>query len=109
MALIPSGELRHPIDIRSRSDTRGTRGQRTGSDDVNVSVFAKVEPLSGRELETARQRYGLATHLVTTWHPGFDVTRKHIVLYRGRTLSIGYVKDEDEMDQQIKMVCGEDV
>ena len=105
-----AGRLRHRVAIKLPSDTKGTRGQRTGDPTtVVLSVPCSVETLAGRELELARQVVSNATLKVKMRYPGFAITTRHFLLFGTRTLNIGHINDVDQIGREFILTCGEEV
>ncbi len=65
-------------------------------------LWAQVSPLSGTELERARQVVANATHEVTVRFNDFVTARKRFV-FKNRELNIENVRNIDE--RGIEMVC----
>ena len=97
-----AGQLRHRLAFFSpATQTANDYGEtRNATPTTQVTVWGKVEPLTGSELEHARQLHALASHAVTvrynatyaflpTWHFTFN-TRTFGVLWVGKTDEIGH-------------------
>ncbi len=105
-----SGKLRHRVDIKLPSDTKDSRGQRSGVATITATrVPCSIETLAGRELEIARQVVSNATLLVKMRSPGFDLTTKHFLLFGTRQLNIGHINDVNQIGREFILTCGEAV
>ena len=105
-----AGPLRHRVDIKLPSDTKDSRGQRTGDPVVKASrVQCSIETLNGRELEIARQVVSNATLRVRMRYPGFDLTTKHFLTFGTRQLNIGHVNNVDQIGREFILTCSEAV
>ena len=70
-------------------------------------VWAKVSPLSGRELERAREVVANATHEVKTrYRDGINSQKR--LRHDNRILNIENVRDMDERNRELIMICVEE-
>lgn len=103
--------LRHKVDVYEEagadaSDAFDTLGQPSGSDDLVVSgIHARIEPLSGTELEIARQEHSTVTHVITIrYQPALaDLGAQHYFLWGSRKFYISSVINPEE--RNIALVC----
>lgn len=110
-----SGELHHRVDlIRVGPETRNGYGEQTPKDIVVGSVWASIEPLSGRELFQAQQVKADITHRVRLrWgRSGTGATESlsamHIVKHRNRRLEISAPPvNVDERNREWVLLCTE--
>ncbi len=108
---IMAGELRHRATIEGKpavmtpgaTDTRG-HPERLWT--PRFTRWAKIEPLTGRKLEIARQLVPTATHQVTMRFDA-DVTVRDRVIFEGRTFYIGDVTDIEERKVRMELTCTE--
>lgn len=107
MGAILAGELRHliTITIPVKSGT-GDRGQDIYSTNTFFNVGAKIEPLSGRKLELARQLVATATHEITIRYI-FDVVPEAMVTFNGRTFNVGLVRNMMETNFEMVLIATE--
>jgi len=63
--VIRAGLLRKRIAIEAATETQNARGEAVQAWAAEATVYAFIEPLSGRELFTAQQRAADVTHRVT--------------------------------------------
>ncbi len=105
--IVAAGELRHVVTVQVRADTIGARGQRTAAWVDEYTDRAKIETVSGRESESARQLYASASHRVTMrYRPGMT-PQKRLVL-GSRVLEIGHVDDWEQRGRWHVLLCSED-
>lgn len=99
-----SGELRHRVQIQRRQVAYDARGHEKESFETVGSVAAKVEELSGRELERARQVVAEASFSVLLRRVTIQTLDR--LLYRDRILQVGSVIT-DARDTQRTCLCVE--
>jgi SPP1 family predicted phage head-tail adaptor len=93
MPMLLAGELRHIITITLQTKTgQGDRGQDVYDTTTVGTVPAKIEPLSGRKLELARQLVSTATHEITIRYLS-GVVPECQVTYGSRTFNVGAVRN----------------
>lgn len=102
-----AGELRHVVTVQAQASGTGSRGQKTGAwESQTPQARAKIETLSGREAENARQLYAQASLQVTIrYWPG--LTPKHRLLFGSRQLEIGHVDDLEQRNEWHVLLCSE--
>lgn len=116
---IPAGEMRHVLTIKEHKIEGGstaydTYGQLSASTTAWVTkgeVRGKIEQLSGRELEVARQIYPNARHMVTIDYNSTLASTggsRRAVVFENRFLHIGGVIDPDLEHIQLQLLCGEE-
>lgn len=100
---------RHLVQIKLPAAAGGDRGQRSGSDALVMdAVLCSIEPLSGTELELARQKYASVTHRVCLFgDPSVPLTTRHYLLFGSRKLQIGYLGNAEETGYEYQLLCGE--
>ena len=105
-----AGELRHRVDIKLPSTSRGTRGEKSGSDTTAASsIPCSIETLSGREVEIARQLYPSATLAVELRYGELtSLTTEHYFVFGSRQLNIGHLDNVDQRNILWRALCGED-
>lgn len=109
MPVLLSGELRHTITITvpNVTGTDGLGENVYGSPTVVGTVPAKIEPLSGRKLELARQIVPTATHEITIRYLAGVVPDQGQVTFGSRTFNIGAVRDVMETQFAMVLTCTE--
>ncbi len=105
--LINAGQLRHRVVIQARtlSDTAG--GGQTESWSTHATVWARVEPVSGRELMEAQQLEARVSHKVTI--RALDtVTSEMRISHGSRSLNIESVlRINNELGEAMMLMCSE--
>lgn len=100
-----AGKLRHRVTIQER-----VANETNGDDNPyyrNIqSVWASVEPLSGRELFNAQQVQSQTTHLVRVRASG-EVQPERRFLFGDRKLNIESVANNDERGVYMDCMCSE--
>lgn len=109
-----AGDLRHRVTIQKRGTSMDALGQETPADWVDVTtVWADVNPLSGRELLVAQAAHTQINGTVTIRFqrqfadPVAMAARR--LVYNGRYLNITASRDVDEMHQFIELTYAEGV
>lgn len=99
---IAAGELRHCVSIRRWSETRTTNeyGEKVEAERSNElppdnERWAKVEPLSGRELWNAAQVQANVTHRITM-RGRVALTPKDTIEFRERRFEVVSATDVEE-------------
>lgn len=102
---------RHAVTIKRPSTTIGDRGQITGdASTVAEDVPCSIEPLSGRELELAKQIVANATQRVTFYvGDEWKLTTKDFIVFGTRELNIGHISYADEVEFEAVCLCAEAV
>lgn len=101
-----AGELRKRVLIQQRSTGQDTSGgQLTTWSDV-ATVWAAIEPMSGRELINAAAAQSEATHTVLLrYRPGIVPAMR--INYQSRLFDIKAVLDENERHRMLTLICAE--
>lgn len=105
-----AGKLRHRITIQSESETAdGAGGYGLAWTDL-ATVWASVEPLSGRELRQADQVQDETTHQVTIRYRS-DVVPigKYRISFGTRRFNVTSVINPDERNVSLTLMCEEGV
>ena len=101
-----SGRLRHRIDLETNVGTTNTFGAITDTWSLWTTLWASVEPLSGRELLQAQQMQADITHRVRFRYVS-GVTAKMRVAYGSRYFNILSVINDQERNREIVLMCKE--
>jgi SPP1 family predicted phage head-tail adaptor len=117
MKPLNAGDLRHPIVIQQRTDTKDAFGAPVPAwTTVFATPWAKIEPLSGRELELMRTMGGTETHKITIRYlQGVIANGTLRVSYTqgntttARIFTISSVSDIEERNYMMVLMCTEDV
>ena len=116
---VPAGEMRHVVRVKSHKIEAGstaydTFGQLSASSTAWSRIAnrrAKIEQLSGGELELARQLYSSASYRVTI---DYDQTlastggARRTALLGARVMNVGAVLNPDLENVQLQLLCGEE-
>jgi SPP1 family predicted phage head-tail adaptor len=111
MSPIGAGRLSKRIQIQRRSSTKDSLGEPLLVWSDIASVWADVQPLMGRELESARRLSSEVTQLITVRYRAiFSDTRQvagYRALHAGRTFDIHACLDEDGAGVLINLFASE--
>lgn len=100
------GAMRFIARFVRRPEGYDSRGQLEQTDSlIYENVPCSVVPLSGRELEVARQRLATADMRLECCGPLSITTKDVAVLTDGRRLTIGYIEDVYQDGRLLRMVC----
>lgn len=106
--MIDPGRLDKRVELQSRSAAQDSFGGQSTTWTTALTAWARIEPLSGRALEAARQRHAEVTHRVTIrYRVGIAAAMR--VKYGSRLLDIGYVLNPGEANEQLQLFCTEGV
>lgn len=103
---LEAGKLRNYVALQNYTESRTGSGfaQRTWS--TYASVWAGVRTLSGGERLSSQQVGGTLTHEFSIrWRSGVHVD--HRILWDGRYFDIKDVRNVDEANIEIRMLCSE--
>ncbi len=102
------GPLNKRVAIRSASTTRDDYGQPIPSWSTDATVWASVEPLSGRERVSAQQQHAETTHRIRMrYQPGTTVTTVKRLLFGTRVFEIISVINKKEKNLMLELLCKE--
>lgn len=116
---VPAGEMRHKVTIKQHKieagstayDTYGQISHSTTAWATVATMQAKIEQLTGTELDIARQIYARATYAATVdYISTLDSTggSRRVLLFGSRQLNIGGVINPDLENVQLQLLCGEE-
>lgn len=99
--MIDIGKMKHRVELQTQTQTTDEQGISVVSPwSTQRTVWARVEPFSGREYVDDRKITTEATHRITLrWQPGIDLTPAWRVLYGEKTFQIESVINIDERDE----------
>lgn len=101
-----AGRLRHRVTIQSATTTVDSFGQPIETWGTFATVWAAVEPLSGREYFDAQQVQSEVSYRVRIRHLSGVVPTMR-VSYDSRTLEVLAVLNIDERDREMHLMCRE--
>lgn len=100
------GTLRHKILFQSRTISRDTFGAETVTWRTEKTVWASVEPISGREYFLAQQVQSEVTHVIKIRY--YDGVRTDWrVIFGSRIFDIKSVINLKERNNQMALMCRE--
>lgn len=106
-----SGRLRHRVTLQNRvaaSPSNLASGEVDASWTDYLTVWASVEPLSGRELIAAQQvNSDVSVRVRLRWRDG--ITAQMRVSFGGRYYEILAVVDREVRNREIELMCSEGV
>ena len=111
--MLRAGQLRHKVTLESRTESRGSAGEVNQTWDAISAVWARVEPLSGRELERAQMLHAEVDYKVTIRHYQFvkagpDLRVKHILDGTTYYLYVRSVVNPDDHNIVNELYCTRD-
>jgi SPP1 family predicted phage head-tail adaptor len=103
---IKIAELRHRINIQRRESVQDETGVfRQETKDLR-EVWAKIEPLTSRDLYRANEIWPETDHrIIIRYFP--DVEKGMILTWNDKTFEITHVTDEDYRHQWLEIMCKE--
>lgn len=100
------GELRHRIIIQKQITTQDTFGEQYEEWDNITTVWANINPISGREFFAAESVNSEITHKVRLRYRE-DIKPDMRVSYKGRIFRVESVINEFEKDKLLQLMCKE--
>ena len=93
------GKLRHRLILQTETQTQGATGEVTSSYSTDTTVWGSLRPVSGRELEQARQISEEITYKAEIrFYSG--LTTEHRISHDSRTFEIVTILNHDERDEK---------
>lgn len=89
------GDLRHRLAIRSGTPSQGNTGEVTYSWSTDSTVWGSLTPLSGKELESARQIFEEVTYKAIIRYNS-SITTENRILFDSRTFEIITIMNQEE-------------
>lgn len=100
------GPLRHRIALQSASDSQGEYGYVEKTFSTYATVWASVEPLSGRELLSSQQMHAETTHRIRLRYLATVVATDRIS-FDSRTFEIVGRINSKEVNRMLELLCKE--
>lgn len=100
------GQLRHRVTIQAKTITRGTDGSVIESWADTATVWAAVEPLTGREYWAAQQINAERTVKFRIRYRS-GITPQMRISYSSRTFDIKSVINVEEQNRELLLMCEE--
>ena len=110
-ALLRTGELTRYVSYQQRTVARNSFNENVGVWTEVKKVYAKIEPLTGRELFLSQANQSTVSHKITLhWDAVFTDTRLVAagrIVYGTRVFNIAAVMNLDEDNRVIEMLASE--
>ncbi len=100
------GPLRHRIALQAGTGTQGEYGNIPLTFSTYATVWASVQPLSGRERLNAQQIHAETTHRIRLRYLS-TVTTKDRISFDSRTFEIVSLINWDELNWMLELLCKE--
>jgi len=101
-----AGLLRHRIAVQDYTVTVDTSyGDVTQAHATTTTVWGSIEPLTGNEMEAARQIHAEATHRVVIRHTTLTPTSR--LLFGTRVFEILDIANPAERNERLELTCKE--
>jgi len=100
------GKLRHYVDLQSSSDVPNDVGEIEKDWSTFASVWASIEPLSGRELLQYQQLNAELSHRIVIRYNS-SINNKCRVVFDSRIFDINVVKNLEERNVHQELLCKE--
>jgi SPP1 family predicted phage head-tail adaptor len=103
---VNANDLKHLCELQSATQTVGGSGERTSTWSTYARIYAKIEPLSGRELERAKSYGSTVNHKITArYRPG--ITTDQRLAFRGRFFLINAVLNTRQGNRELVIMATE--
>ena len=103
-----AGLLRNRVTIQTRSESTDDFGEIDFAWSNSATVWATIEPLSGKELMNAQQAGASVSHKISMRYKS-GVNPKDRISYDSRTFEIESVRNFRERDISLELMCREEV
>lgn len=100
------GQLRHQISLQSPTNSQNEYGEQTQSFDTYATIWAFIEPLSGRELLHAQQISEEIDSRITIRYNS-SVISEHRILFGTRIFEIKTIINPEERNEYQQLYCKE--
>lgn len=111
MTALRAGQLTRRLRIQSRASTQDTFGSPNLVWTDVATVWAEIQPLSGRELESAQRLASEVSHQITVRYQSIFADTKIVAgyraLYKGRIFNIHASMNEDERNTVLTLLASE--
>lgn len=102
-----AGQLRHFVELQAPTISQSSSGSVTASWDTIANVYARIEPLQGKNLEIAKQIHNLAdTQITIRYYPNINCEWR--VKSGSRIYNIVDPRNSAERNIEIVLTCIED-
>ena len=100
------GPLRHRVAIQTGTPSQDEYGGVTLTFSTVATVWASVEPMSGRELVSAQQQHAETSHRIRVRYTA-NVTQQSRIVWESRTFEVVSLIDNKEEKRMIELMCKE--
>ncbi len=100
------GPLRHRVALQSATSSLDEYGGAGLSFSTDATVWASVEPISGRELISAQQQHAETTHRIRVRYTT-NVTQESRIVWESRIFEVVSLIDNKEKKRMIELMCKE--
>ena len=111
MTALRAGQLTRRLKIQSRSATQDTFGGPSLVWTDVATVWAEIQPLTGRELEGAQRMASEVSHQITVRYQAIFADPKVVAgyraIYKGRVFNIHASLNEDERNTVLTLLASE--
>lgn len=105
-----AGRLRHRVELQRATDAIDAYGDTTPTWATLATVWAAVEPISGREYFLAQQTNSeVSTRITIRAVPGVILTPKDRIRWGSRLFDLQAVIDRDERGRELQLLVIERV
>lgn len=99
-----AGALRHPITIQAATDSIGARGGVAATYSTFAATWAEILPVGGSEQFRSQQTFPEGTHTLRIRYRS-GVTPKMRILFGTRAFDILSVRNLEERDREMELIC----
>ena len=105
--MINAGEYNRQIKIYSVVVGKDAQGFKTKTRTLVLSPYAKVKTTKGMTIIRNNSDFEKALTRFTIRYPHTQINRDMEIDFRGKTYSIQYINNIDEMDVELELQCKE--
>jgi len=98
-----AGELNRRVEIQANTPTTNDIGELVASWATVATIWAKIEPVSGRELLQTQQVQATATARIRMRYR--SITPLHRIKHGDDIYEINAVIDVDDIHEQLELLC----
>lgn len=110
MKQLTAGKMNKRVAIQSATGAQGATGEPTKTWSTDATVWASIEPISGREVFAAQLVVADVTHRVRMWYRSdVTITPEKRLLYGARVFEIVSAMNIDEHNAEWEILCKETV
>ena len=101
-----AGALRHRVALQSVGTTYDDYGDLSDSWSTAASVWAAIDPVSGREKDISGELSGVVTHKIKISYRA-SVSPQNRITFDSRTFQVESVRNWQERDIYLELLCKE--